>query len=98
VSDKLVRSSFAKQYGVDHALRDSRNTLSQQVNYIQFTEHAIDSDLIDNNKTLLYMTQEEKDKAKYGDVSRNIIKGIISGFYTGAKLKTNASGQFQYSA
>lgn len=98
VNNKLVRSSFAKKYGVDHALRSNKNDLISLTNYIQFTEHAIDSDMILNNQTLLYISQEDKDKRRFGDASRNIIRGIASGFYTGKKLKSNASGTDQYSA
>lgn len=96
--NKLLRSSFAKKYGVDHGHITNRNTLNTLTNYIQFTEEQIASDMIANNKTLLWMSQEEKDKVRFGDASRFIIKGIISGFYTGKKLKSNASGAFQYSA
>lgn len=96
--NKLIRSSFAKKYGVDHGHITGRNALSTLTNFIQFTEEQITSDMIQNNKTLLFVTQEEKDKRKFSDASRSIIKGIISGFYTGKKLKTNASGNFQYAA
>lgn len=97
-ANKIIRSSFAKKYGVDHAMRTGRNDLTSLTNYIQFTEQAIDSDMILNNQTLLWTSQEEKDKRKFSDASRAIIRGVASGFYTGKKLKSNASGTDQYSA
>lgn len=94
----ITRLSFAKKYWVDHWHRTVRNDLVTYSNYVQFTEELIDSDMIENNKTYLFVTPEERTKMLYSDASRKIIKGIVSSFYLGKKIKTNASGEYQYSA
>ena len=94
----LTRISFAKKYWVNHGHRVKRNDLVTYTNYVQFTEELIDSDMIENNKTYLFVTPEQRTKMIYSDASRKIIKGIVSSFYLGKKLKTNASGEYQYSA
>lgn len=96
--NKITRLSFAKKYGVNHGHRVVRNELTTYTNYVQFTEELIDSDMIENNKTYLFTTPEQRVKQIYSDASRKIIKGIVSSFYLGKKLKTNASGEYQYSA
>lgn len=97
-NNKLTRISFAKKYWVNHGHRVHRNDLITYSNYVQFTEELIDSDMIENNKTYLFVTPEQRTKMIYSDASRKIIKGIVSSFYLGKKLKTNASGEYQYSA
>lgn len=94
----LTRISFAKKYWVNHGHRVKRNDLITYTNYVQFTEELIDSDMIENNKTYLFVTPEQRTKMIYSDASRKIIKGIVSSFYLGKKMKTNASGEYQYSA
>jgi hypothetical protein len=54
--------------------------------------------MIENNKTYLFVTPEQRTKMLYSDASRKIIKGIVSTFYLGKKMKSNASGEYQYSA
>ena len=97
-NNKLTRLSFAKKYGVNHGHRVKRNDLIAYSNYVQFTEELIDSDMIENNKTYLFVTPEQRTKMIYSDASRKIIKGIVSTFYLGKKMKSNASGEYQYSA
>lgn len=97
-NNMITRLSFAKKYGVNHGHRVHRNDLIPYSNYVQFTEELIDSDMIENNKTYLFVTPEQRTKMIYSDASRKIIKGIVSSFYLGKKMKTNASGEYQYSA
>ena len=96
--NKITRVSFAKKYGVNHGHRVKRNDLITYSNYVQFTEELIDSDMIENNKTYLFVTPEQRTKMIYSDASRKIIKWIVSSYYLGKKMKSNASGEWQYSA
>ena len=97
-NNMLTRVSFAKKYWVNHGHRVKRNDLVTYTNYVQFTEELIDSDMIENNKTYLFVTPEQRTKMIYSDASRKIIKGIVSSYYLGKKMKYNNSWDYQYSA
>lgn len=98
VGDKITRQSFTKKYGVDNGNNKGRNDLTPYTNYIQFVEYQIASDLIENNKTYLRTTPDQRNQTIFGDQSRKIIKGAISDYYTGKKFKTNTTGDYQYGA
>lgn len=98
VGDKITRESFTKKYGVDNGHNKARNALTPYTNYIQFVEYQINSDMIENNKTYLWTTNDERNKIIFGDQSKKIIRGCISDYYTGTKFKTNTTGDYQYGA
>jgi len=97
--DTIIRGGFSKKYGVDHGLKVNRNDMYHYTNYIQFAEHQIDNDLIENNRTRLFMdTNDQKNKLIYGDASRKIIKDVATSLFTGRKAKVNNGGSYHFQA
>jgi len=99
VGDVIVRLGFSKLYGSDNSITPTRNDLTETTNYIQFSEFLIPSDMIENNKSRVFL-KDGKDymESKITDASRDAVLSAVTSFYKGVKAKTSASGTFRYTA
>lgn len=95
--NKIVRGGYGKLYGVDDGITIARQDLIPYENYLQIGERKIPSDLIENNKTWLFI-KNPNDRAKmiFGDQSRDIMMEMAQNFYIGKKGKIADSGTFRY--
>lgn len=99
VGDTIVRMGFSKLYGSDSSFTPTRNALTETTNYIQFSEFLIPSDMIENNKSRVFL----KDGKQYAeslitDAARDAVLSAVTSFYKGVKAKTSASGTYRYTA
>jgi hypothetical protein len=99
VGDVIVRTGFSKLYGADSSLSTTRAEMSNYSNYIQFSEFAIASDMIDLNKSRVFLKDEnEYMKSKFADAARKAVLNSLYSFYIGKKAKVSASGTYRYMA
>lgn len=99
VGNVIVRTGFAKLYGQDNGLAVTRNDLTNFSNYIQFSEYTIASDMIDLNKTRVFLKDEvEHMKSLVGDAARKAVLSSVFSFYIGKKAKISSGGTYRYTA
>jgi len=94
--NKLFKGGFGKKYGVEDGMTVTREDLILSENYMQIGERNIDSDLIENNKTYLFMDAKERTSMIFGDQSRSIMLEMATNFYIGKKAKQADSGTYRY--
>jgi len=99
VGDVIVRLGFSKLYGANSSFTPARNNLTESTNYIHFSEYLIPSDMIENNKTRLFLKDGKAYlESKITDAARDAVLNAVTGFYTGIKAKVSASGTYRYAA
>lgn len=99
VGDVLVRMGFSKLYGADSSFTPTRNALTDSSNYVHFSEYLIPSDMIENNKSRIFLKDgKEYAESKITDAAREAVWNSVTNFYTGIKAKVSASGTYRYAA
>lgn len=99
VGNVIVRTGFSKLYGADSSLATTRNEMSNYSNYIQFSEFSISSDMINLNKSRVFLKDEnEYTKSLFADAARKAVLNSLYSFYIGKKAKVSASGTYRYMA